>query len=380
METCDVAVIGLGIMGSAALYNLSQHPGVVLGFDPIQRGAKIGSSHGSCRVFRRFNFESEAYTALSDEAFKAWKGLEDASGEKILLPSRIVEAGRPGSALVAASRAAAAAAGRPSKPKTGADINGQFPAFRIPDDWDAAINDSGGILRADVALASYRAAVKDRVVAQRVRLERTRSQLNLVTGNKTYAAKQIIISAGAWITDFVPELKDYITVTRQAVGWFEPNKPAQVQYDDFPIFILDSPQGNIYGFPDFAGEGVKAAAHEHGCRLRHADDAAQDATVDDLAPVSTALSDYVPAAAGRLMRTEICLYTNTKGGDVDGSKAEEFIIDRLPDDPKIIVASPCSGHGFKFASAVGGILANMALNPNFSAPPEFSLRRFAPFR
>src|SRR5262249_10209397 len=153
-------VIGLGIMGSAALYHLAKHSGVFLGFDPVQRGEKIGSSHGSCRVFRRFNFESNAYTALSDDAVRAWKDLETASGEKILLPRRIVEAGRPGPALVAASRAAAAAAGSPNAPMTGADVSGQFRAFRLPSDWDATVNDSGGILRADLALASYRDAVK----------------------------------------------------------------------------------------------------------------------------------------------------------------------------------------------------------------------------
>src|SRR5579872_855568 len=111
MRTCDVAVIGLGLMGSAALYALARQGADVLGFDPLPLGSDRGSSHGSCRIFRRINSENPAYTALSDRAFTGWRALEAASGRTILLPSQVLEAGPRGCAMVAASRAAALAAG-----------------------------------------------------------------------------------------------------------------------------------------------------------------------------------------------------------------------------------------------------------------------------
>src|SRR5258707_6653587 len=107
MRTCEVAIIGLGLMGSSALHSLVRRGVDVLGFDPLVVGEARGSSHGSCRIYRRFNFENDAYTDLSDAAFAGWRALEAESGKTILKPSHVLEAGPPGSGMVAASRAAA---------------------------------------------------------------------------------------------------------------------------------------------------------------------------------------------------------------------------------------------------------------------------------
>src|SRR5689334_8693708 len=106
MRSCDIAIVGLGLMGSAALHELARRGADVLGFDPLAIGEASGSSHGSCRIFRRFNFESEAYTALSDRAYALWRTLEAESGQTILLPSAILEGGPAGCPSVRQSRAA----------------------------------------------------------------------------------------------------------------------------------------------------------------------------------------------------------------------------------------------------------------------------------
>jgi sarcosine oxidase len=378
MRTCDVAVIGLGIMGSATLHRLAAQGVDALGFDAIRPGEQRGSSHGSCRIFRRFNFESPAYTALSDRAYAGWRALEAASGRRVLKPSVLVEAGEPGSKLVRASREAAGL--EAGGPRTGAELNLRFRAFRLPDDWDVAVQDTAGILLADIALEHYRAPVRDRIVDRAVKLDRSGRDLVLTTSDgERFAARRAIVAAGAWVADFEPRLKPYVKVTRQIVGWFEPENPQLVQYPDFPLFILDGHGALAYGFPDFEGRGVKAANHVHGRTLAHADAAAQDARVEELAVVEAALRAYVPAAAGRIVRREVCLYANTAAGDADGSKAEEFIIDRLPDDPRVVIASACSGHGFKFAPAVGEMLAAMAVDERVEAEASFRLSRFAAF-
>jgi sarcosine oxidase len=380
MRTCDVAVIGLGLMGSAALYALARQGADVLGFDPLPIGSDRGSSHGSCRVFRRFNAESPAYTALSDQALAGWRGLEAASGTTVLMPSQVLEAGPAGCAAVRDSRAAALAAGSvPTGPCTGAEANAAFPAFRLPADWDVVVQDSGGILLAEAAMRAFRGDSSGRIIPEAARLTPTPTGLRITTATEDVLAAQAIVAAGPWIGDFVPTLKPHLRVTRQTVGWFESANPAAVAYGRFPVFLLDGPHGFIYGFPDFEGRGVKAARHDHGPPARP-DDWGPPATDTELAPVSQTLGAFIPGAAGPIVERDVCLYTNTRPADVRADNGEEFIADRLPQDPRIIVASPCSGHGAKFASAIGEILASLALDSTFQADPAFRLDRFSGFR
>jgi sarcosine oxidase len=379
MRTCDIAVIGLGLMGSAALYALARQGADVIGFDPLPVGSTQGSSHGSCRVFRRFNAENPAYTALSDQAAAGWRALEDASGATVLMPSRVLEAGPAGCASVAASRAAALAAGSaPSGPRSGAEANAAYPAFRLPDDWDVVVQDSGGILLAAAAMRAFRHGAADRIIPEAARLTRTPAGLRITTATQEIVAAQAIVAAGPWIGGLIPALTPHLVVTRQSVGWFKPADSAKAGHCAFPVFLLEGPHGFIYGFPDFEGRGIKAARHDHGPSATP-DAWGPPATDEELAPVAQTLSDFIPGAAGPIVERDVCLYTNALAADVRADSGEEFIIDRLPQDPRIIVASPCSGHGAKFASAIGEILARLALEPAFQTDPAFRLDRFSSF-
>src|SRR5215813_8945091 len=193
MRRCEIGIIGLGLMGSAALYELTRRGIDALGFDPIAVGEARGSSHGSCRIFRRFNFESEAYTALSDRAFEGWLALESESGRSILMPSSVIEAGPPGSALVANSRAAASAArSRIAGPRNGAEANSAFPAFSLPDEWDVVVQESGGILLAEEAMRAFRERATGRVIAAAARMRPTPAGIRITTTGEEVMASQAI--------------------------------------------------------------------------------------------------------------------------------------------------------------------------------------------
>jgi sarcosine oxidase len=377
MRTCGIAVVGLGIMGSAALYALAKRKADVLGFDPLAVGEPRGSSHGSCRVYRRFNFESAAYTALGEQASAGWRALEAASGRTILRPCPVLEAGPSGSTFVRDSRAAANAAGVFGGPVNGAEANAAFEAFRLPDDWDVVVQD-GGILLAEAAMRAFREGAGDRVVTQAARLRPTPAGIHVITADEEVLAEQAIVAAGPWIADLVPTLRPHLMVSRQAVGWFRPAKPETVADGDFPVFLLDGPHGFVYGFPDFEGRGVKAARHDHGPPAGP-DDWGPPPTDHELAPVRATLDEFIPGGAGPIVERDVCLYTKTLPADIRADQGEEFIIDRLPQDPRIIVASPCSGHGAKFASAIGELLAELALDRTFQTPPAFRLDRFSTF-
>lgn len=379
MRHCDVAVVGLGLMGSAALEALVRAGADALGFDPLGPGAARGSSHGSCRVFRRYNFENPNYTALSDTALAGWDRLAKGCGREILIPRPVLEAGPEGSTLVADSRKAAMENGREAPLLKGADINAMFPAFALPSHWDAVVQDGGAILLAQVALEAMRANARGQVIAETAAIEPHRDHIVVRTASETVMAQRAIVALGPWTASALPELAPVLEVTRQAVGWFRPARPDQVTPDDFPIFILArDPRDTVYGFPDFEGRGVKAAAHDHGPRV-DADDWGPPATDEELEPVATALAELIPGAAGPIVERDICLYTNTRPADRRPDAGEEFIIDRLASNPRLIVASPCSGHGAKFAPAIGEILAKLALDPGYQAEPCFRLSRYSAF-
>lgn len=376
MRGCEVAVVGLGLMGSAALHALARRGVYAVGFDSLPVGAPRGSSHGSCRVFRRFNFESEAYTELSDRAYAGWRALEAASGRPILKPAPVLEAGPAGSPEVAASRNAALRFGPIGGPGTGAEANAAFPAFRLPGDWDVVVQESGGILMAEAALRAFREGAAARIVPHDARIEPGPAGIRISAGGETILAGRVIVAAGPWIGEFFPELAGHLTVTRQAVGWFAPSRPDLVGPGAFPIFILHAPGGAVYGFPDFEGRGVKAARHDLG-PVAGPDDWDVPAGDAELALVAETLRGLIPGAAGPIVERDICLYTNTLAADAAHGAAGEFIIDRLPADPRIVVASPCSGHGAKFATAIGEMLADLACDPRFEAPGAFRLDRFS---
>jgi len=301
--------------------------------------------------------------------------LERAPGD-IYLPTGVLECGPRDHALITSTLDAAAAAGIASNVLSPAEVAGRFPAIRLPDDWIGVLQNDGGVIRADRAIAAYLDLIRHRgarpELGRRVRaVEQVGDGVEAVTEDgETIRAGAAIIAAGPWTTDLVPELAPHLTLTRQAVGWFRPDRPDLFEPERFPVFLFATGAGVIYGFPDFAGAGVKIASHEPGRAVGRADLATQDATSDDMAPVRAALGSMLPGLGRTAAALRTCLYANTP--DL------EFIVDRRPGRPNIVFASACSGHGFKFASAIGEILADLALGeaPRFDIGP-FALSRFA---
>jgi sarcosine oxidase len=378
MRKCDVAVIGLGLMGSAALDALLVSGIDALGFDPVGPGSNRGSSHGSCRIFRRFNFENSNYTALSDEAHAGWIRLQTEHGTTILTPTPVLEAGRPGSKMVAASRAATIAMGHPDPVLAAAEANRRFPAFDLPDDWDVVVQDGGAILRTEVVMEITRSRAGNRIIPQSAQFEPCHDGVSIRTANDEFFAERAILALGPWLGHALPKIGALLQVTRQAVGWFSPSRPEAVEFDRFPIFILErGPSDVVYGFPNFEARGVKAAPHNHG-PVVGPDDWDPPATDGELSSVSEALAALVPGAAGPIIDRDICLYTNSLAADRRPDNGEEFIIDRWPDS-RLVVCSACSGHGAKFAPAIGHRLARLATDPTFEAEPLFRLSRYSAF-
>lgn len=186
----------------------------------------------------------------------------------------------------------------------------------------------------------------------------------------TLRAGAVVVAAGPWIGDLVPELRPHLLVQRQVLCWYRPKAPALFAPGALPVFAVESEDDIVYGFPDFAGTGFKCASHFGSGILSHADAARQDAGPADEWRTRRFLERFLPAGAGALIGMKTCLYTMTPD--------EDFVIDLSPADRRIVVASPCSGHGYKFASVIGEVVADLATGRAVRHDiGRFALGRFA---
>jgi sarcosine oxidase len=374
MTTFDVAVIGLGAMGSAALFNLARQGRRVVGIEQFEPGHDKGSSHGESRIIRLSYFEHPSYVPLARRAMEKWRELEQLCGHNILTVTGVLEAGYPGCPIVEGSLEASRLHGLDHEVLDAAEINRRFPAFKVPPHWTGLYQPEGGFLRPELAIQQFvglaeRHGAEVRTGTRVLAIEPLGSGVRVRTEAGEIEAGSVIVAAGAWIGDFAPELKPHLKLTRQVLGWFEPLQPAYYAPDRCPVFILESEDDACYGFPDFAGTGVKTASHRKGAYLPSADDLSQDGGAADEAQIRRMLALAMPEANGPLRAMRTCMYTRTPD--------EDFVIDRSSADPRIILASPCSGHGFKFASVIGEVLADLALGKTPANDiSRFKLERF----
>lgn len=358
-DSFDVAVIGLGAMGSAALYHLASRGLRAIGFEQFALGHDRGSSHGESRVIRLGYAEKPFYVPFARAAFEDWRGLERATGEQLLVETGLIEAGPMASAAVEGSRTACEAYGLPYDLLSAGEANRRWPAFSLPADYVAIHQplQSGGFVRADLASSLHRRLAREHgaeiAASTTVRaIEPMGSTVRLSAGGRAVEAARVVVAAGAWTTRLLPDMALPLTLTRQVICWFEPDRRDLVGDGSLPVFFVDGAEDGVYGFPYLPGHGLKAASHRQGRVLASADAAVQDAGEADGAAIGRFLRRYVPGAAGRLKAMKTCIYANLPD--------EDFVIDLLPADPRIVVVSACSGHGFKFAGVIGGLAADLA--------------------
>jgi sarcosine oxidase len=378
MAHFDVVVCGLGVMGSAALHHLARRGKRVLGLERYAPGHDRGSSHGHTRIIRLGYFEHPSYVPLLRRAYALWRELEGASGRQLLHLTGIAEIGPPAGILVRGTLEAARLHGLRHDVLAAAELMRRFPAFRVPPEHVAVVQPDGGFLdvepsiAAQIALAT--AAGAEIRSGEAVRAIEPRAGLvRIVSERGVVEAAAAIVAAGAWMPVLLPELAPVLRATREVVGWFEVADADPFSAGRCPVFIIESRHGMHYGIAPRGGVGIgaaiKVAKHHHRGETVDPDACDRTVSAQDEALIRAAVADHLPAANGPLKAAETCLYTMTPDG--------HFLIDRLPGAPNIIVASPCSGHGFKFAPVIGEILADLATTGTTAHDiARFSLRRF----
>ncbi len=375
MSDYDVIIAGLGAMGSAAAYHVAAGGCRLLGLDRFQPPHQLGSSHGLTRIIREAYFEHPSYVPLVQRAYELWAELENNSGRRLLQQTGGVMIGPPGGALVSGARRSAEQHRLRHEVLSADELRRRFPVFQPTDKMIGVWEPRAGVLLPEVAVQVHLELAAKQGASLRfnepvLKWERDGQGVRVHTEHHTYSADQLLLAAGSWMPSLTGELKLPLAVERQVLYWFEPRSPAaDFQPSKCPIHIWEhAPRRYFYGFPEL-GDGVKVAVHHEG-EPAQPDTARRDVSQQEIEAMRALLRSFLPAAEGRLRSTAVCLYTNTPD--------EHFILDRHPLYPQVLLASPCSGHGFKFSAVIGELAAALlrGQQPSFDLS-LFRLSRFA---
>lgn len=355
----DAIVIGLGGMGSAALYQLAQRSKRVLGIEQFGIAHDKGSSHGVTRIIRLAYHEHPSYVPLVRRAYELWRDLEASAAEQILHITGSIDAGPPASAYFAGSLQSCEKHNLAHEVLTSAELTKRFPGYRLPSDTMAVFQDEGGFLLPErcISLFVQRAQELGATVRANERTLDWKSTANGVrvqTERGEYQAETLVITAGAWASKLLPMLGDSAVPERQALAWFKTLRHELFTPEAFPVFNLMVDEGNFYGFPEFGIPGFKLGRYHHLEETVDPDEINRTPNAQDEELLRDFTEKYFPDAAGATSSMKICMFTN--------SPDEHFIIDRLPETPQVVAAAGFSGHGFKFSSVVGEILADLAVD------------------
>jgi len=373
--TFDVAVIGLGGIGSAIAAHCAARSASVVGLEQFGPAHDRGSSHGKSRMIRQAYFEDAAYVPLVLRSYELWRALEKQVGENLLRITGVLSVGEEKSAIIAGTQRAAAQHGLSLEKWSRGEVRDRYPSLRLLPDEIALFEPDGGVLDPERSVRAHLKAAAAAGAELRFETEvRTwevtdrGATIHLADG-ATVSARKLILSLGPWFKKALAELGVLLRVQRNVQVWFSP-ATNHYQAERFPAFLLDRAglPAPLYGFPDF-GAGIKAAFHGFG-DLTSADELQREVDIErDVTPVARALDDWMPGASANFREAAPCMYSLTPDS--------HFVIDRHPAHANVVLCGGFSGHGFKFAPVIGEIAADLALDGGSRHQIDFlSLKRF----
>lgn len=373
--TFDVAVAGLGGIGSAIAAQCAARGASVIGleqFDPVH---DRGSSHGKSRMIRQAYFEDAAYVRLVLRSYELWRELEQKTAEQLLRITGVLSVGEEGSEIISGTKRSAAEHELRLETLSRQQVQERYPTLRLLPDEVALFEPDGGVLNPEKAIAAHlkmaRATGADLRFQTALRSwEASETEITIVLEDNTrISARTFVLSLGPWFKDTLDALGVPLRIQRNVQAWFSARSNSY-QAGSFPAFLLDRAglPAPLYGFPDF-GDGVKAAFHGFG-QITTANELDREVNMTrDVAPIAAAMEEWMPGASAKFREAKPCMYTLTPDGN--------FVIDRHPNYPNVILCGGFSGHGFKFAPVIGEIAADLALDGQSRHQIDFlSLERF----
>jgi sarcosine oxidase len=370
-----VIVLGLGGMGSATLFHLARRGLRVLGLERFDLVHEYGSSHGLTRIIRLAYWEHPTYVALLRRAYELWRELESLAGERLLYITGSVDAGPEGGPIFEGALKSSQLHGLTHEVMDGDELHRRYPGYRLPQKIRCLYQPDGGFLlpeRCDVAhieqALAHGAEVRYREPVMAWDANGGRVQVR--TTRERYEAGRLVICAGPWASSLVPELNGLAIPERQVLAWLQPSRPEHFRLGAFPVFNLEVEEGRYYGFPSFLIPGFKFGRYHHRGEQVDPDAVNREPEPADEELLRDFARRYFPDGAGATLMLKTCLFTN--------SPDRHFILDHHPAHPEVALAAGFSGHGYKFCSVVGEVMADLVAAGRARHDIEFfRLRRFA---
>lgn len=371
----DVLVLGVGTMGSAALWRLAGRGVRVLGLERFVPGNEWGSGHGDSRMLRTAYAEGFRYVPLVRAAVELWRQLEREAGVPLLNITGGLLMGVPEEPFVRSVAQSVAAHGLAHEVLTPAEVRTRWPQQRLAPDEIAILDPSAGLIRAEAAIgaATRRALDLGARLLTGTRVDAVEAGDGGVTvraGGRTFRARHAIVSVGPWLRTLLPQLDLPLKVTKHVWAWFPARRPEAFAPERFPVFVRrERASASWYGFPSADTTTVKLSL-DQPCPPLDPDAVPRDVAAEDVAELSALVATWLPGLEPTPVRTATCIYTSTPD--------RHFVIGPAPGLPNVTLLSPCSGHGFKFAPLVGEIAADLATGTLPRWPlGDFAAERFA---
>jgi monomeric sarcosine oxidase len=369
-HSTDIIVVGGGVMGCTTAYQLAKDGRTVLLLEQYTIGNRMGSSHGASRLFRLAHTNPD-YVELARQAYGLWRELESESGERLMKQVDALDIGTP--AILTELRTTLEATGVPFVALDRDEIMHRFPQFSLPEDVTGLYQADYAMLAADRCVSAFAALARGHgatiVEGETVQQVRpTSSGVEVRTDKGTYSARGVVLCAGSWMKPLMRQLGIDLplTIRKEHLTYYMPGDPENWLPGRFPIFRhhLSGVNGRWgVGFPIFEHPGVKMLVDCTGPFVEPDD---PDRSVDQavVSRVREYVAGILPGLGENIIGAETCRYTMTPD--------DVFILDHHPAHPQVVVASPCSGHGFKFAPLIGRILADLVVRGR----TEYNIERF----
>ena len=372
--TFDAIVVGLGGMGSAALFELARRGRRVLGLEQFVPGHDQGSSHGHTRIIRQAYYEHPAYVPLVRRAYERWYDLEQRQGVHLLTTCPCLSIGPPDGELVPGVRRSATEHSLAIEDLSPDDLRRRYPAFRFGPEYAAVVEPTAGFLFVEECVKAYvREAERLGAVVmtgQAVKAWiRTGDEVHVITDRERYVASRLVLTAGPWVKNLLSGHIPALTVMRQVPMWFGTSDDRAFARDVFPIFIAETPDGAFYGLPAIDANGVKIVRHYGAPELAGPASHRPDGDRSRRG-ASPRLPPRPPTGRRRAAPLRLGVHLH--------ADARPALRHRpAPDHANVAIAAGFSGHGFKFSSVVGEILADLVETGRTALPIElFAIGRF----
>lgn len=357
-QVFDSIVVGVGGMGSATCYELAKRGKRVLGLERFGIPHDFGSSHGQTRIIRLAYYEDPSYVVLLRRAYALWDEIQQRAGEQLLYITGSIDAGTADSWVFKGAYNSAVQYDLPHEVLSGNEMARQFPAYRFSNEILGLFQPQGGFVlpeRSIVAYVNATLAMGGEIHGYEQVQDYTPTGgggVRVTTDRGTYEAGSLVFTGGAWSANLLPFLIGLAVPERQALAWLQPTVPSSFTPERMPVFNVEVPEGRFYGLPVWGIPGFKFGKYGHLGETGDADALPRTVTHADEVLLRDFAERYFPDGAGPTMNLKACLFTNSPDG--------HFILDRHPQMPQVSFAAGFSGHGYKFASVIGEIMADLA--------------------